>query len=127
MTGLIATAHADQPQTTVGGTPKPAVITPIVLGTSSQLLLAATQGGAPANELAIDNESTTATIAICFAPPNALPTTSCPGGPGINTAGSFTIPPGATRIWGTNGGNVPSNAIWGIASAVSTPVTIERE
>lgn len=118
-------AQADQPQTTVGGTTKAAVITPVVLGTSPQLLLVASP--IQINELLIDNESASATIAICFAPPNALPSVACPNGPSLNTAGSFTIPPGASRIWGTNGGNVPSNAIWGIASAANAQVTIERE
>lgn len=118
-------AHADQPQMTVGGTSKPASITPITLGTSPQFLLA--QAMNEVNELYVENESTTQTVAICFAPPNAPSGVSCPGGPGINAGGSFTIPPGGFRIWGTNGGNVPVNAIWGIASAGGTPMTIERE
>lgn len=118
-------AHADQPQMTIGGTSKPASITPITLGTSAQSLLA--QATNQVNELYVENESPTATVAICFAPPNAPTGVQCPGGPGINAGGSFTIPPGGYRIWGTNGGNVPVNAIWGIASAANTPVTIERE
>ena len=62
--------------------------------------------------VAIDNESTSATIACAFGATAAL-----------NTAGSFTIPPGVTRVW--DGTFVPSDAINCIASAGSTPVTVE--
>ncbi len=61
--------------------------------------------------LAIDNESTTATIACRFGATAAL-----------NTAGSFTIPAGATRTW--NSYPVPIEAVNCIASA-SAPATIE--
>lgn len=63
--------------------------------------------------VAIDNESSTATIACAFGATAAL-----------NTAGSFTITAGATRIWG-NPGFVPTDAINCIASGASTPVTVE--
>lgn len=64
--------------------------------------------------LAIDNESTTATISCTFG------TTLTAG---INAAGSFTIPPGNTRTWGNT--FVPAAAVWCVASAAATPVTIQ--
>lgn len=77
--------------------------------TSSQALGAAVIGR---KFLAIDNESTTATVACAFGAPAA-----------INAAGSFTIPPGFTRTW--DGTFVPNDAVSCIASAGATPVTIE--
>ena len=62
----------------------------------------------------IDNESSAASIAACFG-------SSCTAA--LNTAGSFTIAPGTTRIW--SGPYVPADQINIIASAASTPVTIE--
>lgn len=90
------------------------------IGTGSATVLKATttQGGYRA--ITIDNESTTASIAVCFG-------ASCI--PAINTAGSFTIGPSMTRTWttpyGAGGGfNDPMNAI---ASAASTPVTTQAQ
>lgn len=78
------------------------------IGASSAQVLAA----APRRLLAIDNESASATIACAFG------TTA-----GINTAGSFTIPPGVTRVWSSY--PVPADAVNCIASAASTPATVE--
>jgi hypothetical protein len=79
------------------------------VGTSSAQCVAA---AASRVTMAIDNESTTATIACNFG-----------GTAALNAAGSWTIPPGDTRTW--NGSFVPADAINCIASAASTPVTIE--
>lgn len=66
--------------------------------------------------ITFDNESTTATIAVCLG-------ASCTAA--INTGGSFTIPPGQTRTWsvpyGAGGGfNDPWNAISSVASITIT-------
>ena len=82
----------------------------VTVGTSSAPALGAAVGGR--KFLAIDNESQTATLACAFGAAAAL-----------NTAGSFTIPPGFTRTW--DGTFVPNDAVNCIASAGSTPVTIE--
>lgn len=91
------------PQSSATGTVSAATV-----GTSSAQVLAA----ASRRLLAIDNESTTATIACAFGATAA-----------INTAGSFTIPPGVTRTWRDY--PVPADAVNCIASASSTPATVE--
>lgn len=64
--------------------------------------------------LDIKNESTTATIACAFGATAA-----------INTAGSYTIPPGWHRSW--EGSYVPSDAVNCISSAATSPATIEAK
>jgi hypothetical protein len=85
---------------------------PVTIGTSSGQALAGSALGR--RFLAIDNESVTATVACAFGATAAL-----------NTAGSWTIPPGMTRTW--NGSFVPSDTVNCIASAAATPVTIEAD
>jgi hypothetical protein len=85
---------------------------PVTVGTSSATALANSVLGR--RFLAIDNESVTATVACAFGATAAL-----------NTAGSWTIPPGMTRTW--NGSFVPSDAVNCIASAAGTPVTLEAD
>lgn len=91
------------PQSSITGS-----VTAATIGTSSAQVLAA----ASRQLLAIDNESTTATIACAFGAPAA-----------INTAGSFTLAPGVTRVWKDY--PVPADAVNCIASAASTPATVE--
>jgi hypothetical protein len=80
-----------------------------VTGTSTQVLAAN-----PARRLlAIDNESTTATIACAFGIPAAL-----------YTAGSWTVPPSLTRTW--NSSYVPAEALNCISSSGPSPATIEE-
>ena len=66
--------------------------------------------------LSIDNESTTATIACAFSATAA-----------INTAGSYTIAPGMTRVWGAGTPEipVPGGPVNCISSAATSPATIE--
>jgi len=66
--------------------------------------------------LAINNESTTATIACAFSATAAA-----------NTAGSYTIGPGVTRTWGPGTAEVPvpGGAVNCISSAATSPATIE--
>lgn len=64
----------------------------------------------------VDNESTSATIAC----------TDDGTTPAINAAGSYTIPPGGTRVWQA------SNVVFAgpmicLASAGSTPVTVKGQ
>jgi Zn-dependent alcohol dehydrogenase len=92
------------PNSTTGST------TAVTVGTSSAQALAAAVS--VRRFLAIDNESTTAAVACAFGATAAL-----------NTAGSWTIPPGMTRTW--NGTFVPSDAVNCIAGAAGTPVTVE--
>ena len=63
--------------------------------------------------LAIDNESTTATIACAFG-----------GTAALNTAGSYTISSSLTRVWMAPGWSM-NQAINCISDTASTPVTIE--
>lgn len=65
--------------------------------------------------LSISNESATATVAF------SLGSTT----PAINTAGSWTLAAGASYRW--DGSFVPMDQVNLIASASSTPVTIEAE
>jgi hypothetical protein len=85
---------------------------PVTVSTTSTQALASSALGR--RFLAIDNESITATVACAFGTTAAL-----------NTAGSWTIPPGMTRTW--NGSFVPSDAVNCVASATGTPVTIEAD
>lgn len=62
--------------------------------------------------LAIDNESASATVACAFG-----------ATPALNTAGSWTIPPGDSRSW--SGAFIPNDQVNCIAGAASTPVTVE--
>jgi hypothetical protein len=93
------------------GAVKAATVTPTVtaatVGTSSAQAVAS----ATWTYVAIDNESASASIACSFG-----------GIAALNSAGSWTVPPGQTRTWAP--GAAPSGAINCIASAVSTPVTI---
>lgn len=93
----------------------------VTLGTSAGAVLKAYAGGGSGyRTLAFDNESMTTAIAVC-------PGASCT--PALNTAGSYTIPAGGTRLfqipYGSAGGY---NDQWnGIAGASSTPVTVEAQ
>jgi len=78
-----------------------------ITNTSAQVVAAASR-----QFLVIDNESTTATIACNFG-----------GTAAINTAGSFTIPPGSTRTWASY--PVPADTVNCISSVASSPATIE--
>lgn len=84
--------------------------TAVTVGAASAQAVAAATG--PRKLVAIDNESTTATIACNFG-----------GTAALNTAGSWTIPPGNTRTWA--GPFVPTDAINCIASAGGTPATFQ--
>lgn len=85
----------------------------VTVGASSAQALAAP--GIAYNFLSIDNESATATIACSFG-----------GAAALNTAGSYTILPGQTRVWNAPGWHT-NQAINCIASASSTPATIEYQ
>lgn len=78
-----------------------------ITSSSAQVLAAATR-----QLLAISNESTTATIACAFGATAA-----------INTAGSFTLIPGQTRIW--NSYPVPADIFNCISSAATSAATVE--
>lgn len=91
------------PNSTTGST------TAVSVGTTSAQVLAAAVS--VRRFLAIDNESATVAVACAFGTTAAL-----------NSAGSWTIPPGMTRTW--NGTFVPSDALNCIANATATPVTI---
>lgn len=78
-----------------------------ITNASTQFLAAASR-----RLLSIDNESTTATIACAFGATAA-----------INTAGSFTLVPGTTRVW--NSYPVPADAVNCISSAATSPATVE--
>lgn len=81
------------------------------IGSSSALLLPVAAEGR--RLLAIKNESTTASIAVCFG--------SCTAA--LNTAGSITIAPGQLLTFATTQA-VPADAVSAIASASSTPATV---
>lgn len=87
----------------VTGTTSAATVT----NTSTQVLAAASR-----QFLAVDNESATASIACRFG-----------GTAALNTAGSWTIPPGATRTWLNY--PVPAEALNCISSVASSPATVE--
>lgn len=95
------------PATGTGG------FTAVTVGTSSAQALAAAPLPNGRKLLAIDNESTTATIACRFGAAAAL-----------NTAGSYTIPAGAIMTWSAPS-YVPADVVNCIATAAGTPVTIE--
>lgn len=78
-----------------------------ITNSSAQLV-----AGANRTLIAIDNESTTATIACNFG-----------GTAAINTAGSWTLTPGQTRTWKTD--PIPGDAINCISSAATSPATYE--
>lgn len=82
-----------------------------VTNSSASLLAART---APQAALSVKNESTTASIAICFG-------SSCTAA--LNTAGSITIGPGL--LWSASPGYVPLDQIKGISSAATSPATIQ--
>jgi hypothetical protein len=105
LTSLI-TALGTPFQAPVSGTGSTSAVT---VGASSAQVLAA----GSRKYLSFDNESTTATIACNFG-----------GTAAINTAGSYTLPPGATRTWAAANGFVPSDAVNCIASVGSTPLTV---
>lgn len=86
-------------------------------GTVSPVTVTSTSAMAiPANPhrqyLAIDNESSTATIACSFG-----------GTAALNTAGSFTFTSGTTRVW--NSVPVPTEQVNCISSASTSPATVE--
>lgn len=89
---------------------KTSSVTAATVGTSSKQILPPAPTGRIL--LAIDNESTSATIACALGSTAAL-----------NSAGSFTIPAESTRVW--DGNFVPSDAVDCIADGASTPVTLE--
>lgn len=89
--------------------------------TAATVTNASTQMLAPAGGsrlfLAIVNESAAATIACAFSATAAA-----------NTAGSYTIGPGLTRVWGPGTNEVPGapgGAVNCISSAATSPATIE--
>lgn len=95
--------NAVTPITGTGG------VTAVTVGTASaQAIAAATRTAI----LAFKNESTSASIAI-----------SLGGTAALNTAGSFTIPPGQLLTLSTPA-YVPGDAINAIASAATTPMTV---
>ena len=81
-----------------------------VTSTSGSILAAR---AAPKYALSVKNESTTATIAICFG-------SGCTAA--INTAGSVTIPPGF--MWAAAPTYIPLDQINGTSSAATSPATI---
>lgn len=88
-------------------------LTAVTVGASSTQAIATSVG--PRLFLSIDNESATATIACSFG-----------GTAALNTAGSYTILPQATRTWtGTANSSLLGSAVNCIASAGSTPATFE--
>lgn len=97
----------------IAGQAEARTITAATIETSSAEELAAASGR---QFLAITNESTTATIACNFG-----------GAAALNTAGNYTITPGATRTWsGTTAETlVSSSAVNCISDTASTPATIE--
>lgn len=70
-----------------------------------------------ATYLSIDNESSSSAIACAFAGATAA----------LNTAGSYTIGAGQTRVWQFQpaGGLLPPGALNCISAGASTPATIE--
>ena len=96
-------------------------IQPCTVGVGAGTVLNAYSGGGTGyKQIAVDNESATASIAVCWG-------AGCT--PALNTAGSFTLPPGTTRSWaipyGSEGGfNDPISAI---ASGAATPVTVQAQ
>jgi hypothetical protein len=78
-----------------------------ITSTSTQIVAAGRR-----SLLAIVNESITATIACAFGATAS-----------IYAAGSFTIPPGATRVWSSF--PVPAEAVNCISDAASSAATIE--
>ena len=87
------------------GTVEPGGVCAVSLGNASTPIL----GGGNRGILAVDNESTTATIACAFGITAVL-----------NSAGSWTIPPGVTRVFDVF---PPSDQLNCIASGAATPVT----
>lgn len=81
-----------------------------VTNSSASLLAART---APKYALSVKNESTTASIAICFGTCTAA----------LNTAGSITLAPG--QVWSASSAFIPLDAIVGISSAATSPATIQ--
>jgi hypothetical protein len=113
LTGMIALlgaglAHGQAVPTppTITGTVRAATIT------STSTLVLTSPGGRTL--LAVDNESTTATIACAFGNPATA---------AINTAGSFTMTPGQTRTWLNFA--LPTEPMYCISSAATSPATIE--
>lgn len=86
--------------------------TGFTVGASSALLIPADAHGR--RMLSIKNESASASIAVCFGTCTAA----------LNTAGNYTIGPQQVITWNTTLA-VPSDSINAIASAASTPVTVE--
>lgn len=101
--GVIPTKAAPPAAGVAAGTTAPATIT----NTSTQVVAAGQHV-----LLAIDNESASASIACRFG-----------GTAALNTAGSFTFPPGTTRVW--NSYPVPVEALNCISSASTSPATVE--
>lgn len=80
----------------------------VTLTSTSTAVIAA----GPKKFIAIDNESGSTSIACSFG-----------GTAALNTAGSFTIPPGSTRVW--NSVWIPSDAVQCISGAASSAATIQ--
>ena len=102
--GVAASARPGDPRT----------VSSVTVTNSSAQALGSAAG--PRLFLSIDNESATATIACSFG-----------GTAAANTAGSYTISPGITRVWGPVSTDMPLSgaAINCISSVASSPATIE--
>jgi hypothetical protein len=83
-----------------------------VAASSAQMVAASTR-----ESLSICNQSATASISYCFADTSG----SCTAA--LNTAGQYMVAPGQCSTW-RPGERPPGVAIFGIASAGSTPVTV---
>jgi hypothetical protein len=90
----------------------------VTLGTTAVQIMPA--GQSSALEICNQSATTTTTITICFADSAGDACT-----PAANTAGQYTIGGGSCHQW-TRMLPPPQTAIYGIASAASTPVTIWR-
>ncbi len=70
--------------------------------------------------IAIDNESTTIAVACSFL-----------GTPAVNTAGSWTIPFGATRAWSSNprtgASAIPGTPLKCVAASTTAAITVEHD
>ena len=109
--GAASVAHAQQVIAPASG---PRHVVSGTATTASTKMLGATPNAV--SLLAIDNESATIAIACSF----GSETTAS-----VNTAGSFTIPAGFTRVW--QGLYVPTDQINCISASSTADMTIERE
>lgn len=121
LAAILATAaalsigHVDKAsgQTTCSGTPTAGMACTITNTSSAAVNV---PGGA--SSLSVNNESSTASIACALGNATAA----------LNTAGSYTIPPGATLLWSLdsrNGRQVFAGVLNCISSVATSPATIE--